>query len=54
MSLWSLLILAAFVSSTLLLFVAAWRLGRERCRLRRMGEEYCRVLAEKGIALWEE
>ena len=54
MSLWSVLILAAFVGSTLLLFVVAWRLDVERRRLRRIVVEYRRLAAENGLAMWEE
>ena len=54
MSLWSFLILAAFVGSTLLLFVAAWRLDREQRRLRRIVREYERLAAEYGMGVWEQ
>ena len=54
MSLWSALILAAFVGSTLLLFVVAWRLDVERRRLRRIAREYCRLAGEYGMGAWED
>ncbi len=54
MSLWSLLVLSAFVGATLLLFVAAWRLDREQRRLQRMIRECQRLAAEYGLAMWEE
>ena len=54
MSLWSLLILAAFVGSTLLLFVVSWRIEQERRRLRRIVREYCRLVAGYGLGMWEE
>ena len=54
MSPWSLLIIAAFVWSTLMLFVVAWRLDREQRRLRRIVREYQRIAAEYGLGVWEE
>ena len=54
MSLWSLLVLATFVGSTLLLFVISWRIEQERRRLRRIVREYCRLAAEYGLGVWEE
>jgi hypothetical protein len=44
-----------------MLYVAAWRyehasrrLEAERQWLRRVGEDYCRVLMERGLAVWDE
>lgn len=47
-------ILSLFMSTTVAGWWAVFRLERERRRLRRMAEEYVRVLSDNGLALWEE
>lgn len=61
MSRWSWCLLTLIVSSCVMLYVAAWRyehasrrLEAERQWLRRVGEDYCRVLMERGLAVWDE